>query len=214
MIKQIKFILFAIIILLFNCTEKAKETNPLVNIDYYSISFDKNDIIATGVMSPQRIPIGTFTNLPANMYAKTNWEFVGWSIISDGTIDYVDQEIYTMGNEDIVLYAKWEELPEIITDGVTNITASTATLNGRANPNGLDSVGWFRYSIINPGNADDASGSRVPTVGGASLGSGTVLVTYSENITGLASGQTYYYWAISANMSTTAFGEIKSFTLP
>ncbi|MDO8520506.1 MAG: FG-GAP-like repeat-containing protein [bacterium] len=51
--------------------------------------------------------------------------------------------------------------PTALTLPATNVAASTATLNGSANPNGFLTFGWFRYSPTNPNfcsNSNFASG--------------------------------------------------------
>lgn len=102
--------------------------------------------------------------------------------------------------------------PTVSTNSATSITASSATLNGSTNPNGASTTGWFRYSATNPGTCDDVFGTRVPTSGGTSLGSGTSPVAYSNGVSGLSSGTTYYYCAIANNSGGTSFGGIVSFT--
>ena len=66
-------------------------------------------------------------------------------------------------------------------------------LNGSGNPNLDAAVGWFRYDTVDPGTCDDTFGTRAPASGGSSLGSGSSAVAFSEAITGLAAGTTYYF---------------------
>ncbi|MBK8252377.1 MAG: hypothetical protein IPK82_06875 [Polyangiaceae bacterium] len=104
--------------------------------------------------------------------------------------------------------------PLVTTAAATAVTLSTATLNGSANPNQLSATGWFRYSATNPGTCNDTFGTRAPVSGGTALGSGTTSVDYSQPITGLVSGTTYYFCAIASNSAGTAFGTVLSFTTP
>ncbi len=95
---------------------------------------------------------------------------------------------------------------------VTALTSTSVTLHGEGNPNGYAATGWFRYSTIPLGTGNDSFGTRAPAAGGSSLGSGVVAVAYSQSITGLISGTTYYFCAIYANSQGTYFGPICSFT--
>ena len=102
--------------------------------------------------------------------------------------------------------------PTAQTNAASNITGTTATLNGSGTPNGGLTTAWFRYSTIDPGTGDDVSGTRVPASGGASLGSGTSPVPYSQPITALLPATTYYFWAIVSNPEGISFGSVLSFT--
>jgi uncharacterized repeat protein (TIGR02543 family) len=73
----------------------------------YDITFDKNDIDATGDMVAQTIACGSSANLKACSFSKTGWTFAGWAETPTGAVTYTDQESYTMGTESITLYAKW-----------------------------------------------------------------------------------------------------------
>jgi len=104
--------------------------------------------------------------------------------------------------------------PVVTTASATSLASTSATLNGSGNPSGLSTTGWFRYSTVNPGSGNDTFGVRVPTTGGSALGAGTSPVGYSQAITGLSPGTTYYYCAIASNAEGTSFGAIVSFTTP
>jgi hypothetical protein len=102
--------------------------------------------------------------------------------------------------------------PLVATAAATSLTGTSATLNASGNPNRTSATGWFRYSTASPGTGNDTFGTRVPASGGLALGSGTSSVTYSQAITGLTSGTTYYYCAVVSNSEGTSFGPILSFT--
>ncbi len=104
--------------------------------------------------------------------------------------------------------------PAVTTNTASNLTGTTASLNGSANPGGAASTGWFRYSAISPGTCNDTFGTRAPTSGGSSLGSGTSTVAYSQGITGLSPGTMYFYCAIVQNSVGTGFGSLSTFTTP
>ena len=101
--------------------------------------------------------------------------------------------------------------PAVTTTGVSSIANTSATLEGTATPNGAATTGYFRYSLTNPGTCDDVFGSRAPVAGGTALGSGTSGVFYSQGITGLSAGTTYYFCAIAQNAEGLSFGAVLSF---
>ncbi|HZF52190.1 MAG TPA: hypothetical protein VE093_26230, partial [Polyangiaceae bacterium] len=104
--------------------------------------------------------------------------------------------------------------PTVTTSAASSVTNTSAILNGAANPNGSATTGYFRYSTVNPGTCDDMFGSRAPTSGGSALGSGNANVSFSQQVTGLSAGTTYYYCAIASSFEGTAFGSVLSFTTP
>lgn len=104
--------------------------------------------------------------------------------------------------------------PTATTSPATLITSSSAALNGAGVPNAEPTTGWFRISLTNPVTCNDSFGTRVPSVSGTDLASGSGSVSYSITTTGLSPGVTYYFCAIVSNASGTAFGVVLSFTTP
>ena len=104
--------------------------------------------------------------------------------------------------------------PVVVTNPATVVTATSATLNGRATPSGAATTGWFRYGTNDPGTCNDSFGTRVPATGGTVLGSGSSPVPYLENVTGLLPGTTYFHCALAQNSVATSFGAVLSFTTP
>ncbi|OGG74597.1 hypothetical protein A3A37_00760 [Candidatus Kaiserbacteria bacterium RIFCSPLOWO2_01_FULL_52_36] len=104
-------------------------------------------------------------------------------------------------------------LPIVGTVAATSITASTATLNGTVNPAGTTgTTGWFRGGTTNPGTCNNTFGTRVPSAGGTSFSPVYQKTSFSENVTGLTSGTTYYYCAIAENQFGKTYGNVVSFT--
>jgi uncharacterized repeat protein (TIGR01451 family) len=94
-------------------------------------------------------------------------------------------------------------LPSVSTNSATNLSQSSATLNGLVNPNGNYANAWFEYGT------NYALGT---TVGYQTVGTyyGSSQIQY--NLTGLQQNTTYYYRAIASNSSGTTYGNIMSFT--
>ena len=102
--------------------------------------------------------------------------------------------------------------PTAVTLPASSLAQTSATLNGSGNPNRAATSGWFRYALTNPGTCDDKFGSRAPVTGSVYVGSDTTDTQFSQGVTGLSSGTTYYYCAIVASTEGTAFGAVLSFT--
>ena len=104
--------------------------------------------------------------------------------------------------------------PTVTTVAASNLAPTTAQLNGSANPEGADTTGWFRYSTTNPTTCNNTFGTAVPATGGMDVGAGISAVSYSEPLTGLTAGTTYYFCALVSNSIGTAVGSVLSFTTP
>src|SRR5690606_36120777 len=104
--------------------------------------------------------------------------------------------------------------PTVTSGPATPLTPTGAPLNGSANPRGAATTAWFRYDTVSPGTCNDTFGTRAPTSGGDSLGSGHSSVAFSEGITGLTPGTTYYTCAIAENSAGKSFGSVVTFTTP
>jgi hypothetical protein len=96
----------------------------------------------------------------------------------------------------------------VSTNAATSIGTTDATLNGSANPNGLATSGFFRWST-STGTCNGSFGTATaPTT---SLGSGTSSQGFSFNLTALSPLTTYYYCAGATNSSGTTYGSVVSF---
>ncbi|MBL9005653.1 MAG: fibronectin type III domain-containing protein [Myxococcales bacterium] len=104
--------------------------------------------------------------------------------------------------------------PSVSTSGATSLTRTTAVLNGYANPGGIATTAWFRYSKLSPGTCNDSFGDRAPGTGGSALGSGSSGVSFSQAISGLSPATTYYFCAIAANTMGTVLGSVQTFITP
>ncbi|HXT99862.1 MAG TPA: hypothetical protein VN903_02650, partial [Polyangia bacterium] len=109
--------------------------------------------------------------------------------------------------------------PAVVTTGATSIAATTALLNGTANPTAAATTGWFRLYTTDPGTCSDSTGTRVPAgTSTQNLGMGTTPAAYSFNTNtaiSLTPGTTYWYCALANNSLGTSVGAVVSFlTLP
>ena len=69
------------------------------------IKFIKNG--GSGTMADQIIPSGTSAILTKNIFTRTGYTFTGWSTATSGSVEYVDEDSYTMGFSSVTLYAIW-----------------------------------------------------------------------------------------------------------
>jgi hypothetical protein len=93
--------------------------------------------------------------------------------------------------------------PTVTTLVVTNTTATATTLQGTVNPNGSPTSFYFEYG------ATPSYGSATPA---QDAGSGSNSVSLTAALTGLTSGQTYYYRAVSSNSFGVSYGTDQSFS--
>src|SRR3989339_812029 len=95
--------------------------------------------------------------------------------------------------------------PTVATSSATDVTSSSATLNGTVNANGASTTAWFNYGI--------ASGSYSSTSTTQSV-SGSSDTTVSIGISGPSSSTTYYYRIAASSSTGTSYGSELTFTTP
>ncbi len=95
--------------------------------------------------------------------------------------------------------------PEVTTGPASDITPTTATLNGTLDPNGRQTTYFFQYGTT------AAYGSRAPTPSG-NAGSGTSLQGVSAAISGLAPETTYHYRLVAQSSAGTTTGADRTFS--
>ena len=93
--------------------------------------------------------------------------------------------------------------PGVRTGGVSNLTFSSATLNGRVDPNKAATTYFFRYGTTRVFTTDTARGSA---------GSGADRVRVSMTVAGLAPSTQYHYRIVAQNRLGITVGEWRTFT--
>jgi hypothetical protein len=83
--------------------------------------------------------------------------------------------------------------PDVMTDGETAVTSTTATLNGTVNPNGASTSYVFHYGL--------SEGATSSSTDYFSAGSGTSSVAVSADVTGLKPDTTYYFYLFANDVS-------------
>lgn len=92
--------------------------------------------------------------------------------------------------------------PGASTDNASKVTASTATLNGKVNPNGEGTTYAFDWGT---------TGAYGQTTTAASAGSGSTTKAVSAAISGLSPGTTYHFRVTATNGSGTTVGSDQTF---
>ena len=95
--------------------------------------------------------------------------------------------------------------PRANTNAASELTASSATLNGAVTPMGLETTYKFEYGPTT------AYGSVVPPKG-EEAGAGLTQLAVSESIGALTEGSTYHYRLVAENSAGTTYGEDQAFT--
>lgn len=94
--------------------------------------------------------------------------------------------------------------PEVTTLAATNVTQTSARLNGEVDPNGEDTDAWFEW-----GTSRSALNRATRA---ENVGSGTRVEDFDSVLSGLTPGVTYYFRAVAENQRGIDRGSIQSFT--
>jgi hypothetical protein len=96
--------------------------------------------------------------------------------------------------------------PGTVTGDATDVTETSAVLNGTINPVGLQSGYHFEYGLTS------AYGSRIPESIEAVAGNGRAPRIFSRTIEGLQPGTTYHYRLVASNSAGVAEGIDRTLT--
>jgi len=94
--------------------------------------------------------------------------------------------------------------PVAITNLATNVTASSARLNGTLDPHGLSTTAYFQYGTTT--NYTHTTATQTQT--------GNTYRTISSNISGLAAHTTYHFRIVAHNTGGTRIGSDRTFITP
>ena len=92
--------------------------------------------------------------------------------------------------------------PSVETLPASSVAETSATLNGKVNPNGLETKYFFEYGPTT------SYGSKTAEV---SAGSGSSAVEKSQGVSGLTKVTDYHYRIVASNSSGTSFGADQTF---
>lgn len=96
--------------------------------------------------------------------------------------------------------------PYVVTGAISSIGASSATLHGSVNPNGMETSYWFEYAPNPPfGVSLSVSTAR------QSIGAGTAAFPVAASVSGLKPKTGYYVRLVAQGSSGIVYGDRKSF---
>ncbi len=136
-----------------------------------------------------------------------------WGDYSQLSVDPTDDKTFWFTTEYIgsggsrktrIASFKYTFAPVAVTVPATSVTASTATLNGTVNPNGLATDYHFEY-----GNTPGSLDLFTPSV---SAGSGSATIDVSADVTNLLSDTNYFFRVVAVSSGGTANGLKIKFT--
>lgn len=108
---RIIFALIISVLFISSCTQLSEAEEK----EKFSLSFNKNDPEATGLMTEQLIESKSTVKLKKCTYTKVGAVFSGWATTSKGEAVYPDTSNYTMGDSDTTLFARWTMIRYSIT---------------------------------------------------------------------------------------------------
>jgi hypothetical protein len=112
----------------------------------------------------------------------------------------------TSGNSNVITVTTLSPtgFPVVITNPATNVTNSSARLNGSVNPHGLSTTVYFQYGRTT------SYGSRTSN----QTKTGNNYQNVSANISGLSAHTTYHFRIMGTNAVGTRYGSDRTFTTP
>lgn len=136
---------------------------------------------------------GTFTSTLTGLFGATTYYVRAYATNGSGVGYGMTMSFTTLG-----------QAPTVSCIPATNITTTTATLNGTVNPNHLATVVTFEYGkTINYGNTATAPSSPI---------TGNISTNINANITDLEAGTVYHYRIKTVNYLGTTYSSDISFT--
>ena len=144
---------------------------------------------------------GVFEKEITGLAAGTTYYYAAYAINSAGT-SYGNEQSFTT---EVVVRAV---APTASTTAASDITSTTATLNGNITSDGGATITarGFVYAISNADLTIGATGVTDVTVSGTEIG------TFNSAITSLTAGTAYFYTAYAINSVDTTYGVVQSFT--
>ena len=195
---------FMIMALLSSCASPSSPSSPSSSSSTdqttpatHSITFQSSG--GTGWMSDQTMAAGSSAPLTANAYTLFGNLFLGWASSPTGSVEYHDGQTFTMGKNNVVLYAVWQPVsPITITFWLTSFYSlgfspstfiispnTTLTISPQLNVTGTN---WKWYvNGIRDMSQTTSTFSYTPTSAGTDVISVTVIynnVGYSGTLTG------------------------------
>ena len=189
---------------------KAGKITPSGQITEYPLTGTPQDItpgIDGNLWVPQENPNGVDRVTPTGAVSFFNTGLNAGADIGDTTniVSGPDGNLWflDLGSPYAIVRADVQLPPTVTTGAATNVTESSAQIDGTANGRGAASSVTIQYGTTPAFGSTEAAGSEP-----ADDMSGAV----SATLTGLPAGTTIYYHLVASNAYGTAFGSTLSFT--
>jgi hypothetical protein len=164
-----------------------------------SVHFQYGTTTSYGLTTaPQSHTGNTYLNISANisgLLASHVYHFRIVATNSPGT---------TFGGDRTFTTLSATGAPVVTTNPATNVTSSSATLNGLLDPHGLTTSVHFQYGTTTSYGLTTAPQSHT----------GNTYLNISANISGLLASHVYHYRIAATNSAGTSFGSDRTFTTP
>jgi N-acetylneuraminic acid mutarotase len=164
-----------------------------------TVHFQYGTTTSYGLTSMTQTQSGnTYRNVAAGisgLLASTTYHFRIVATNSAGTTYGADQVFTTLSATGP---------PVVTTRPATNVTSSSATLNGVVDPHGLTTSAYFQYGTTT------SYGHNTP----AQSKTGNTYQSVTANISGLSASTTYHFRIVATNSDGTRYGADMAFTTP
>jgi len=162
-----------------------------------SVHFQYGTTTSYGLTTAQQSHSGnTYVNVSANissLAASTTYHFRIVATNSAGTTYGADRSFTTLSATGA---------PVVTTSPATNVTSSSATLNGSLDPHGLTTNVYFQYGTTTSYGLATTPQSQT----------GNTYLNITANISGLTTHTTYHFRVVATNTGGTRFGSDRTFT--
>jgi sugar lactone lactonase YvrE len=171
------------------------KVNPLGLATTYWFEYGETTSYGTKIpVSPESVGSGTeyvsVSQTPSGLKSGTTYHFRVVAESEAGVSKGEDKAVTTVQN--------------VVTEAVTAIGLTKATLNGKVNPEGFATTYWFEYGETT------SYGTKIP-ISPESVGSGTEYVSVSQTPSGLKSGTTYHFRVVAESEAGISKGADRTF---
>ncbi|MCK4448377.1 MAG: T9SS type A sorting domain-containing protein [Candidatus Marinimicrobia bacterium] len=179
-------------------------SDPVIEIttnDGNDFTTDQSQITIEGTVNDPD-PSSGLASLTINSGDTNNGSLLSWSFtvdIKEGPNNFTITATDNSGNSgtgSITIIGG--NKPTVVTQQATEITSSSAQLNGEINPNGASTSYYFEYGLT------DQYGNQTPS---RDAGSGTNIISVQESLNNLLSDTTYHFRLVGVNDFGTSEGE-------
>jgi hypothetical protein len=136
----------------------------------------------------------------------------GFAVAGNGDLDIAESvREDQLGPRIVQVFGSEAEvvLPNVETNGSSNVGGTSATISGTVNPEGTATTYQFEY-----GTSEACGCGSVLPASPASVGSDSSNHALSAELTGLVPGTEYYYRVVATNANGTNFGRVEPFETP